>query len=93
MNWLQPLEILSGRSLSQFLIGGKGAEKLFDRETLKRNRRQTIADIAMVKPIKFKSEEIDYLRILPKLQTEPFEMHFDFSHRTAIHDCLDFKSL
>ena len=28
-----------------------------------------------------------------ELFIESFEIHFDFSHRTAIHDCLDFKSI
>ena len=66
---------------------------MFDRETLKRNRRQTIIDIAKGKRIDYREDEINYQRVITKLQTEPFDMHFDFSHRTAIHDCLDFKSL
>ena len=66
---------------------------MFDRERLRTSRLQTIADIAKEKPLKYKEKRLNYLRILPILETKPFEMHFDFSHRTAIHDCLDFKSL
>ena len=60
---------------------------------MKKSRLQTIGDIAKGKPIYVNNEKLDYLALLKLFETEPFEMHFDFSHRTAIHDCLDFKNL
>ena len=66
---------------------------MFERETLQRNRLQTIADIAKGKHFNYKVPEFNYQSLVKIFETQPFEMHYDFSHRTAIHDCLDFKSL
>ena len=61
---------------------------------LKKNRLKTIGDIVAKIPEVYNAHVVDaFMNNLKLLETEPFDIHFDFSHRTAIHDCLDFRNI
>ena len=71
------------------MIGANEAEKMLDRDTLEQNRHQTLIDIALNNQSLDENEK----ELLRALKLKPFEMAFDFNHRTAIHDCIDFTQL
>lgn len=69
---------------------------MLNRETLEQNRQPALIDIAKGYPFQMKLENEKtraYMKFLEALKLKEFEMSYDFNHRTAIHDCMDFKQL
>ena len=78
------------------MIGAIEAERMLNRETLEQNRQPALIDIAKGYPFQMKLENEKtraYMKFLEALKLKEFEMSYDFNHRTAIHDCMDFKQL
>lgn len=91
INWLQPIEMLGGRSLSQFFIGDKLVGSKIDQAALKGSKHDTIIDCVQ-REFSF-SENEKFLEAIKYFRLEGHEMCYDFNYRTAIHDCLDFENM
>lgn len=73
------------------MIGSDSALKVLDKDTLEDRRQPTILDIIASNPKNKNNPQFD--EVFNYLRTNSFDIHFDFSHRTPIHDCLDNRNL
>jgi hypothetical protein len=91
MNWFQPLEILSGRSMSQYCIGSKQVGQKVDMYTLKAGKGETLFE--KIKRDLSLTDHPTFNQIFDdEFNLQSHEINFDFSYRTAVHDCLDFEN-